>query len=94
MAVHIELVKPACMCLLVICLCYYWVDGCRLPFETVLMCSLPREARLCFTLVGVRVMQSSTSDGGQRQRINVPLGWVTTQLYNQRLYDEPLNHHH
>jgi len=55
------------------------------------MCSLPREARLCFTLVGVRVMQSSASDGGQRQRINVPLGWVTTQLYNQRLCVELQN---
>ena len=59
-------------------------DGYRLPFETVLMCSLPRESRLCFTLVGVRVIQSTTSEGSQR--VNVPLGWVTTQVYDQQLY--------
>jgi len=48
------------------------------------MCSLPRESRLCFTLVGVRVIQSTTSEGSQR--VNVPLGWVTTQVYDQQLY--------
>jgi len=48
------------------------------------MCSLPRESRLCFTLVGVQVIQSSTSDG--THRVNVPLGWVTTQVYDQQLY--------
>jgi len=48
------------------------------------MCSLPRESRLCFTLVGVRVVQSSTGEGSHR--VNVPLGWVTTQVYNQQLY--------
>ena len=59
----------------------------RLPFETVLMCSLPRESRLCFTLVGVRIVQSTTTSSSEAsQRINVPLGWVTTQLYNQQLY--------
>jgi len=51
------------------------------------MCSLPRESRLCFTLVGVRIVQSTTTSSSEAsQRINVPLGWVTTQLYNQQLY--------
>jgi len=48
------------------------------------MCSLPRESRLCFTLVGVRVVQSSANEA--THRINVPLGWVTTQVYDQQLY--------
>jgi len=58
---------------------------CRLPFETVLMCSLPRESRLCFTLIGVRVVQSTTASNEGSQKINVPLGWVTAQLYSQQL---------
>ena len=60
------------------------VGGCRLPFETLVMCGLPRESRLCVTLVGVRVVQSTSSEASHR--VNVPLGWVTTQLYNQQLY--------
>lgn len=48
------------------------------------MSSLPRESRLCMTLIGVRVVPATTNEGSHR--VNVPLGWVVMQIYNQQLW--------
>ena len=55
----------------------------RVMFDSVIVCNLPREARLCLTLVGVKSVQSSNSD--IVQKVNTPLGWVGLQLFNYEL---------
>ncbi len=55
---------------------------CRVSFEGVMLSALPREARLTFTLVGVKVINSG-SEGGQK--VNAPLGWVALQVFNHKL---------
>jgi len=54
----------------------------RLQFDKV-MCGLPRETKIIFELIGVRLVPSSNSDG--HLKVNVALGWVAMQLYNQQL---------
>jgi len=53
-------------------------------FDSVLISSLPRESKLIFSLIGSRVVASSTSEGNHK--INVALGWVAVQLYDQSLW--------
>lgn len=53
-----------------------------LTCDTLHMSGLPRESRLCLTLVGVRVVPATTNETSHK--VNVPLGWVVMQLYNQQ----------
>ena len=52
-------------------------------FDSVFLHDLPREARLCLTLVGVKVVTSGSHDTGQR--VTTPLGWVALQLFDYNL---------
>ncbi len=56
---------------------------CRIQFENVLLCLLPREARLCFTLIGVKVYPAE--QGQKINHVNTPLGWVAHQVFNHKL---------
>ncbi|XP_052235355.1 phosphatidylinositol 4-phosphate 3-kinase C2 domain-containing subunit beta-like isoform X2 [Dreissena polymorpha] len=48
------------------------------------LCMLPRETRLCITLVGVKTTQTGSS--GEPQQESTPLGGVTIQVFNKRGY--------
>ena len=48
-----------------------------------MLCLLPREARLSFTLIGVKIY---TAEQGQKvSHVNTPLGWVALQVFNHKL---------
>ena len=59
----------------------------RLQFEVALF-KLPREMRLCMTLVGIRYNTASDktqgADSAPKPQIVVPIGAAAIQLYNQR----------
>ncbi|XP_060563765.1 phosphatidylinositol 4-phosphate 3-kinase C2 domain-containing subunit beta-like isoform X2 [Ruditapes philippinarum] len=54
----------------------------------VQLCLLPRETRLCITLVGVKNLQTGSGSGtaGESQKETTALGGVTIQLFNRRGY--------
>ena len=55
---------------------------CRIIFDKVILSRIQREARLCFTLYGIRVETTGNST------IEAPsaLGWVSLQLFNHKGY--------
>ncbi|XP_053384190.1 phosphatidylinositol 4-phosphate 3-kinase C2 domain-containing subunit alpha-like isoform X3 [Mercenaria mercenaria] len=50
------------------------------------LCLLPRETRLCITLVGVKNLQTGSGTAAESQRETTALGGVTIQLFNRRGY--------
>ena len=59
---------------------------CRLTFDDIALCQLPRETRLCITLIGLRTVPATNSNTTESQKVPVPLGGVTIQLFNKRGY--------
>lgn len=59
----------------------------RLQFEVALY-KLPREMRLCMTLVGIRYNTANDktqgADSAPKPQIVVPIGAAAIQLYSQR----------
>ncbi|XP_023217148.1 phosphatidylinositol 4-phosphate 3-kinase C2 domain-containing subunit alpha-like [Centruroides sculpturatus] len=53
-----------------------------LQFETIPMCMLPREVRLQFTFLGLRMDQSDSKTQESNQQIKTVLGWCGIYLFN------------